>query len=195
VEIEFVGAAREVTGSCHVLRVAGKTVVLDCGLFQGRRRESQEKNIQLPVPIDEIDSIVLSHAHIDHAGRLPYLVRQGYQGTIWSTPATRDLCAVMLADSAHIQEKDAEFLARRGKDAVEPLYSMRHSTRAIELMIGVPYRRPFDVVPGVRATFVDAGHILGSASVILDLNEGDSVRRLVFSGDIGRWGLPNILDP
>ena len=194
-EIEFVGAAREVTGSCHILRVAGKTVVLDCGLFQGRRKESQEKNLRLPLAVDQIDGIVLSHAHIDHAGRLPLLVRHGYQGTIWCTPATRDLCAVMLADSAHIQEKDAEFLARRGKQAIEPLYSLRHSTRTIELMTAVPYRRPFDVVPGVRATFVDAGHILGSASVVLDCIEDGTSRRLVFSGDIGRSGLPIIRDP
>ena len=194
-EIEFVGAAREVTGSCHVLRVAGKTVVLDCGLFQGKRSESQAKNLQLPVSIDEIDAVVLSHAHIDHAGRLPFLVRHGYQGTIWCTPATRDLCAVMLADSAHIQEKDAEFLARRGKQPIEPLYSLRHSTRTIELMTGVPYRRAFDVVPGVRARYVDAGHILGSASVVLDCTDDRSTRRLIFSGDIGRSGLPIIRDP
>ena len=194
-EIEFVGAAREVTGSCHILRVAGKTVVLDCGLYQGKRNESHEKNLRLPVPIDEIDAVVLSHAHIDHAGRLPLLVRHGYSGTIWCTPATRDLCAVMLADSAHIQEKDAEFLARRGKESVEPLYALRHATRTIELMTAVPYRRPFDVVPGVRATYVDAGHILGSASVLLDCTEGDTTRRFVFSGDIGRSGLPIIRDP
>jgi metallo-beta-lactamase family protein len=195
VEIEFVGAAREVTGSCHILRVGGKTVVLDCGLFQGRRSESHEKNLRIPVPIAEIDAIVLSHAHIDHAGRLPFLVREGYQGTIWCTPATRDLCAVMLADSAHIQEKDAEFLTRRGKQPIEPLYSLRHSTRTIELMSSVPYHRTFDVVPGVRATFVDAGHILGSASVVLDCIEGGTTRRLVFSGDVGRSGLPIIRDP
>jgi metallo-beta-lactamase family protein len=195
VEIEFVGAAREVTGSCHILRVAGKTVLLDCGMFQGKRNESHEKNLRLPVPIEEIDAVVLSHAHIDHAGRLPLLIRHGYEGTIWCTPATRDLCAVMLADSAHIQEKDAEFLARRGKDAVEPLYSLRHSTRTIELMTAVPYRRQFDVVPGVRATFIDAGHILGSASVLLDCTEGNATRRMVFSGDIGRSGLPIIRDP
>ena len=194
-EIEFVGAAREVTGSCHVLRVAGSTVILDCGLFQGRRQESTEKNTQLPVPVGEISAIVLSHAHIDHAGRLPFLVRHGYEGTIWSTPATRDLCAVMLADSAHIQEKDAEFLSRRGKEHAEPLYSMRHATRTIELMVGVPYHRMFDVTPGVRATFVDAGHILGSASVVLECTEGGRTRRLVFSGDIGRSGLPIIRDP
>jgi metallo-beta-lactamase family protein len=195
VEIEFVGAAREVTGSCHVLRVAEKTVLLDCGLFQGKRSDAQEKNLRLPVPIDEIDAIVLSHAHIDHAGRLPFLVRHGYAGTIWCTPATRDLCAVMLADSAHIQEKDAEFLARRGKPHVDPLYSLRHTTRAIELMVSVPYHRPFDVVPGLRVTFTDAGHILGSASVALDCTEGNETRRLVFSGDIGRSGLAIIRDP
>jgi len=195
VEIEFAGAAREVTGSCHILRVSGKTILLDCGLFQGRRRDAHEKNLRLPVAIEEIDAIVLSHAHIDHAGRLPLLVRQGYAGTIWCTPATRDLCAVMLADSAQIQEKDAEFLARHGKEHAEPLYSMRHAVRTIELMVGVPYHRAFDIVPGVRATFVDAGHILGSASVILDCTEGTQTRRLVFSGDIGRSGLPIIRDP
>ena len=194
-EIEFVGAAREVTGSCHVLRVAGKTVVLDCGLFQGKRSESNEKNLRVPLPIEQIDAVVLSHAHIDHAGRLPFLIREGYQGTIWCTPATRDLCAVMLADSAHIQEKDAEFLTRRGKRAIEPLYSLRHTTRTIELMSSMPYHRTFDVVPGVRATFVDAGHILGSASVVLDCTEGSVTRRLVFSGDVGRTGLPIIRDP
>ena len=194
-EIEFVGAAREVTGSCHILRVAGKTVLLDCGLFQGKRAESHAKNLHLPVAIDAIDAVVLSHAHIDHAGRLPFLVRHGYQGTIWCTPATRDLCAVMLADSAHIQEKDAEFLAQRGKQSIEPLYSLRHSTRTIELMSSVPYHRAFDVVPGVRASFADAGHILGSASVVLDCSEGSATRRLVFSGDIGRSGLPIIRDP
>lgn len=194
-EIEFAGAAREVTGSCHILRVSGKTILLDCGLFQGRRRDAHEKNLRLPVAIEEIDAIVLSHAHIDHAGRLPLLVRQGYAGTIWCTPATRDLCAVMLADSAQIQEKDAEFLARHGKEHAEPLYSMRHAVRTIELMVGVPYHRAFDIVPGVRATFVDAGHILGSASVILDCTEGTQTRRLVFSGDIGRSGLPIIRDP
>ena len=194
-EIEFVGAAREVTGSCHIVRAAGKTIVLDCGLFQGKRNESHEKNLQLPIPIEQIDAVILSHAHIDHAGRLPFLVRHGYDGSIWCTPATRDLCAVMLADSAHIQEKDAEFLARRGKESIEPLYSLRHSTRTIELMTAVPYRRAFDVVPGVRAMFIDAGHILGSASVIMDCTENGQTRRLVFSGDIGRSGLPIIRDP
>ena len=194
-EITFAGAAREVTGSCHLLHVNGHTVVLDCGMFQGRRRESAEKNKTLPVAIADIDAVVLSHAHIDHSGRLPFLVAQGYSKTIWSTSATRDLCAVMLADSAHIQEKDAEFLAKREKEFIEPLYGIRHAVRTMELMVGMPYNKPFDVVPGVRATYVDAGHILGSASVILDCTEGDVTKRLIFSGDIGRSGLAIIRDP
>ena len=194
-EIEFSGAAREVTGSCHILRVGGKTILLDCGLFQGRRKESEAKNLRLPLPVEEIDAIVLSHAHIDHAGRLPFLVRHGFRGNIWATAATRDLCAIMLADSAHIQEKDTEYLKRRGRDAVEPLYTVAHATRTIEQMAGLPYHRTFDVLPGVKATFTDAGHILGSASVVLDLEENDASRRLVFSGDIGRSGLAIIRDP
>ena len=119
-ELEFSGAAGEVTGSCHILRANGRTVLVDCGLFQGRRSESRGKNERLPVPVDTIDAVVLTHAHIDHAGRLPYLVAQGYTGPIWATPATRDLCAIMLADSAHIQEKDAEWLARHGRAAAPP---------------------------------------------------------------------------
>ena len=194
-EITFVGAAREVTGSCHLLHVNGHTVALDCGMFQGKRQESAEKNRTLPVPIAELDAVVLSHAHIDHSGRLPFLVAEGYSKTIWSTSATRDLSAVMLADSAHIQEKDAEFLAKRKKDFIEPLYGLRHAVRTMDLMVGVPYGKPFDVVPGVRASYVDAGHILGSASVILDCTDGGKTKRLVFSGDIGRSGLAIIRDP
>ena len=194
-QIEFFGAAREVTGSCHILRVAGKTILLDCGMFQGKRSESREKNLRLPLPVSEIDAVVLSHAHIDHAGRLPFLARHGYARTIFTTPVTRDLCAIMLADSAHIQEKDAEFLARRHKEAAAPLYGMRDATRALELMVAVPYRKPFEVVPGVEGFFVDAGHILGSASVVLDCTENGATKRLVFSADVGRAGLAIIRDP
>ena len=194
-QITFAGAAREVTGSCHILHVNDHVVALDCGMFQGKRRESAEKNRSLPIPVGELDAVVLSHAHIDHSGRLPFLVAQGYDKTIWATSATRDLCAIMLADSAHIQEKDAEFLARRNKEFVEPLYGMRHAVRTMDLMVGVPYNKPFNVVPGVVATYVDAGHILGSASVVLDCTEDGVTRRLAFSGDIGRSGLAIIRDP
>lgn len=194
-EIEFSGAAREVTGSCHIVRANGKTILLDCGLFQGKRSESREKNVRLPLPVAEIDAIVLSHAHIDHAGRLPLLVNRGYDKTIWATSATRDLCAIMLADSAHIQEQDARYLERRGKEHADPLYTMRDAVRTLELMVGVPYAKWFDVVPGVRASYTDAGHILGSASVILEVTEDGATKRLVFSGDVGRSGLAIIRDP
>jgi metallo-beta-lactamase family protein len=194
-EIEFAGAAREVTGSCHIVRLKGKTVLLDFGMFQGRRSETRAKNAALPLAVREIDAVVLSHAHIDHAGRLPLLTAHGYANPIYCTAATRDLSAVMLADSAHIQEKDAEFLARRHREAVPPLYGMRDATTAVDRMVGLPYDTWFDVVPGMRAMFTDAGHILGSASVTLECMEGGTRKRIVFSGDIGRCGLPIIRDP
>ena len=194
-QITFSGAAQEVTGSCHILEVNGRTVLLDCGLFQGRRAESRAKNEKLPFPVDRIDAIVLSHAHIDHAGRLPFLVKSGYAGAIHATAATRDLCAIMLADSARIQVKDAEFLEKRGQEHAEPLYAPIDADQVITQMIGLPYDRWFDVVPGVRAMFTDAGHILGSASVLLECTEGGRTVRLAFSGDVGRKGLAIIRDP
>lgn len=194
-QIEFSGAAQEVTGSCHILRVGKRTVLLDCGLYQGHRKESNEKNRKLPLPVEEIDAVVLSHAHIDHAGRLPFLVANGYKNTIWATSATRDLCAIMLADSAHIQEKDAEHLAKHRQEFIEPLYRVEDANRALDCMVGMPYNKWFDVTDGVRAMYTDAGHILGSASVTLELREGSEFRRLVFSGDIGRSGLSIIRDP
>lgn len=194
-QIEFRGAAREVTGSCHIIRAAGKTILLDCGLFQGHRTESRDKNVRLPIDVNSIDAIVLSHAHIDHSGRLPFLARHGYNRTIWSTPATRDLCAVMLADSAHIQEKDADFLERHGQEHAEPLYTMDDATRTQDLIVGVPYGHWFDVCSGIRAQYTDAGHMLGSASIVLEVMEHRKKKRLIFSGDVGRAGLPIIRDP
>jgi len=195
VDVTFFGAAREVTGSCHLVRVGESAVALDFGLFQGRRAETHDKNLSIPFAHEALSAVVLSHAHIDHSGRLPLLARYGFDRPVYATPATRDLCAIMLADSAHIQEKDAEFLARRGKSVAPPLYDQRDVARLMSRMSAVPYRVPFDVAPGIRATFVEAGHILGSASVVLDCVENDVSRRLVFSGDIGRWGLPIIRDP
>lgn len=193
--LHFTGAAREVTGSSHLVQVKGRTILLDCGLYQGRRHEVGEKNRRLPHAAAHIDAVVLSHAHIDHAGRLPFLVKEGFRGPIHSTVATRDLCEVMLADSAHIQEKDAHFLAKRNKEVADPLYTLRDVSTALTQFRPHRYHERFEVVPGVTAEFVDAGHILGSASVVLEWEEDGQTRRLGFSGDIGRHGLPIIRDP
>ena len=184
----------QVTGSMHLLECAGGKFLFDAGMFQGRRADADQRNRSLTVDPRTLSAVMLSHAHIDHSGRLPMLVREGYHSQIYATPATRDLCAVMLADSAEIQERDAEFLKRRGKAAVEPLYSGNDAIETQELMIGLPYHRPFYLRRNLSFEFIDAGHILGSASVDLRFKEGAG-HRLVFSGDIGRWGLPIIRDP
>jgi metallo-beta-lactamase family protein len=194
-EIEFAGAAREVTGSCHIVRANGKTVLLDCGLFQGRRAESDAKNRKLPCPVAEIDAIVLSHAHLDHAGRLPFLARAGYVKSIHATKATADLTSIMLADSARIQENDYEHLIRHNRPAAPLLYDVKDAATVEELVVRQPYDDWFDVLPGFRARFTDAGHILGSASVVLEVTEKGVKRTIVFSGDVGRPGLPIIRDP
>src|SRR5881394_3406855 len=183
-EIQFAGAAREVTGSCHIVRANGKTVLLDCGLFQGRRSETDDKNRRLPCPIEEITSIVLSHAHLDHAGRLPFLARSGYRGPIHATSATADLTAIMLADSARIQENDFEFLKKHKRPAAPLLYDVRDAADVEELVHRQKYNDWFNVATGIRAQYTDAGHIFGSGSVVLEVTEGSTTRRIVFSGDV-----------
>jgi metallo-beta-lactamase family protein len=192
--LSFHGAAGEVTGSMHLLEVANKRILLDCGLFQGRREDARRKNVEWPPDCDALDSVVLSHAHIDHAGRLPLLVKKGYRGPIYCTSATRDLSAVMLPDSGHIQESDALFLKKRGVD-IEPLYTAADAGHVAELMRPLPYEETHELVPGVTVSFHEAGHILGSASVVVTIDGGGRTRRVVFSGDIGRNGLPIIKDP
>lgn len=196
IRLTFWGAAGQVTGSMHLLEAAGARILLDAGLFQGSRKQAAELNRNFPLDARRVDAVVLSHAHIDHAGRLPLLVNRGFHGPIHATAATRDLCAVMLADAAHIQEKDFEYVMRHGKAAPEsePLYTMRDAARTQELIVGVPYRRLQHLRKNMTVEFTDAGHILGSASVDIRITEG-APHRLVFSGDIGRAGLPIIRDP
>ncbi|WP_437994408.1 MBL fold metallo-hydrolase RNA specificity domain-containing protein [Sorangium sp. So ce145] len=199
--LEFIGAAQTVTGSMHLLRTRDATVLLDCGLYQGRRAESFERNRRLPLPIHEIDAVVLSHAHIDHSGALPILVKNGYDGPIYATPATRDLAAVMLRDAAAIQVSDARYLNRRaekqGSDEprVEPLYEDDDAVEAISRLVAAPYHHPIEIAPGVRLTFLDAGHVLGSAVSLLDVVEGDAHRRVAYTGDLGRYERPILRDP
>ncbi|HKT07094.1 MAG TPA: MBL fold metallo-hydrolase [Gemmatimonadaceae bacterium] len=193
--VAFHGAAREVTGSCHVVHVGRSAVALDFGLFQGHRNEANEKNLALPFTPDDLNAVILSHAHLDHAGRLPVLARLGFNRPVYATPATRELCAIMLADAARLAQRDAEYLTRRNRPVVAPLYDERDVGRLMDHFVCVPYDTPFAVAPGIRATFVDAGHILGSASVVLECTENGATRRLVYSGDIGRRGLPIIRDP
>lgn len=196
--IEFYGAAGEVTGSLHRLHVGGRDVLLDCGLFQGRRAEANRLNRQVPRFALEADCVVLSHAHLDHSGNIPSLVKRGFTGNIYCTPSTRDLCSVMLRDAAIIQEQDAKHLNRQaerdGGERVEPIYRVDDAQRAINQMISLPYKRPLQVVPGVNLTFHNAGHVLGSALVQLDLEEQGKRVRLLFTGDLGREELP-LLEP
>lgn len=195
--ITFWGAAGQVTGSSHLVELHGRRVLLDAGLFQGRRAESDRLNREEPFDPRQLDAVILSHAHIDHAGRLPLLAARQFTGPIHATPATRDLCAVMLADSAHIQESDFRWLQKKGRAGplATPLYTLHDVLTVQELMHGHPYRKEFRVDgAGFRATFHDAGHILGSASVELQ-GERSGDPRILFSGDIGRWGQPIIRDP
>jgi metallo-beta-lactamase family protein len=200
-KITFNGAVGTVTGSQHLIDVNGKTIMLDCGLFQGKRKEAFELNRSGFCAGAQIDCLVLSHAHIDHSGRIPCLVRNGFAGQIFCTAATRDLCGVMLMDSASIQEKDVEFVNRRrkkqGQTPFEPLYTKGDAAAALERFVGLDYDKPHQLFPGVTLTLVDAGHMLGSAHIILEIDEQGSgpKRRLVYSGDIGRPDVPIIRDP
>src|ERR1019366_1588562 len=171
-EIEFIGAAQTVTGSKHLVRTRHANILLDCGLFQGRRSESVEKNKSLGFDPGILSAVVLSHAHIDHSGALPILAKSGYEGPVYCTPATRDLCSAMLVDAAMIQESDARFINKqidRGRSdmiRVEPLYGPDDAVRVLKQTMGVPYPRRVTIAPGVDLTFFDAGHVLGSAVTV-----------------------------
>jgi metallo-beta-lactamase family protein len=196
--VTFLGAAQTVTGSMHVVEANGRRLLLDCGLFQGHRDEARRRNAHFPFDPRTIDLVVLSHAHLDHCGNLPSLARGGFGGPIYCTPATRDLAAVMLADSAKIQEEDADFLNRHreaGQPPVEPLYTRQDARRCVGLMQAVPYHRDADLGHGFRLRLVDAGHLLGSAMVSLAIQDGGREALLTFTGDLGRPGAPILRDP
>jgi metallo-beta-lactamase family protein len=194
----FHGAAQQVTGSMHILEAGGKVILLDCGMFQGRRQQARELNLRHPVPPRDVYAVVVSHAHIDHVGRLPLLTRDGFRGVIHTTHATKDLAAVILADAAHLQEEDARHLnkhRRPGEPPVVPMYEGRDAVAALAQVQSYPYGRWFKVAPGLHARYFDAGHILGSAGIELEITENDRKTTLVFSGDVGRWGMPILRDP
>ena len=198
-EIHFIGAAQTVTGSQHLLYVNGKKILLDCGLYQGKRKEAFEINRTFKYSPAEIDALLLSHAHIDHCGKIPGLVKNGFNGPIFTTAATVDLCQIMLRDSAHLQERDIyvvnKIRKKQHKNPFEPLYDFEDVEKAMDQFIGVQYSRAIEVAPGVMATYWDAGHILGSAGILLEINENGKNYRIGFSGDIGRSNMPIIRNP
>ena len=174
-KIQFFGAAQTVTGSQHLLSVNGKKILLDCGLFQGRRKAAHRINNNFGFDPSEVDIMLLSHAHIDHSGNIPNLVKRGFRGHIYTTAATVDLCQIMLRDSAHLQEMDVKWInkrrRRRNEPEIEPLYTSEDVEKAMMLFVGIQYDHPFEVAPGIKVTYRDAGHILGSAGILLEINE------------------------
>ena len=195
-KLHFFGADQCVTGSCHCLEVNGKRILIDCGLQQGR---DEVDNSSLPFHAGDIDYVLVTHAHIDHSGRIPLLVKQGFRGRILTTRLTAQLMDIMLQDSAHIQESDAEYKNRKnlraGRPVVEPLYTVEDALQVKEFITTCEYGETVDLCEGVQVECIDAGHLLGSASMKLTVTENGETRTIVFSGDIGNVDQPIIRDP
>lgn len=196
-KITFLGAAGEVTGSQHLIETDNLRLLLDCGLFQGSRRESRVKNMEFHCRPRELDGVILSHAHIDHCGNLPGLYRAGFEGTIFCTDATADIADIMLQDAAHIQEEDAKYLNRKkkGRDLIEPLYTAEDAEGVVRLIQPMHFNEWHELATDVRVRFSPAGHILGSAITELEIRERSQWKRIVFTGDLGRYGMPLLVDP
>jgi len=192
-KIQFWGAVRNVTGTKHMLLIDDKKILLDCGLIQGPRKKTRERNLNFPFSPPTIHSVILSHGHIDHSGSIPTLVKFGFKGNIYSTFATKDLCTAVLRDSAHIQEKDAQWLRKKKKEAVEPIYTMDDADACLQYFVGVNYEKPFYLLKDVKCTFYDAGHILGSAQPLIEVNENGRNIKIIFTGDLGNLGNKIIL--
>ena len=200
--LQFFGAAQAVTGSMHLVEANGHRVLLDCGMVQGKRQEARKLNSEFPFDVKSIDAVVLSHAHLDHSGKLPLLAKLGFDNSIFSTSATRDLCSAMLRDSASLQEMDAKYVNKLNIEKrlpfLKPLYTVHDVTTTLSLFQTVEYGRPLDILPGIKLTFRDAGHILGSATVTLEIAEGQEEKKvttLAFTGDLGRKGAAVVRDP
>lgn len=200
-KITSYGAALEVTGSQHLIEANGKKILLDCGLFQGRRKDAFAKNKEFKYDPTKIDCLVLSHAHIDHSGNIPHLIKEGFKGVVYCTEATKDLCNIMLLDSAYIQESDAEYFSRKLSDTslkeIKPLYTQEDAKYSMQFFKTLPLEKRFKLYNDIYLTFYEAGHVLGSAIVVLDIKdkEDGKQKRFVFTGDIGRCKLPIINDP
>lgn len=194
-KLEFFGAAGEVTGSCHILHIGERKVLLDCGMIQGSRKDEDRNRDPFPFDASKIDAVVLSHAHLDHCGRLPLLVKRGYHGPVFAQEATCELTAILLADAAHLAERDAEYRSRKVGKKVKPLYTLKEGEEVMRHLQGRKYRKKFEVIPGVTVRFMDAGHILGSCAVEIWVREGDIERKIVFSGDLGQYDTPILRDP
>jgi len=198
-KLTFIGATRGVTGSMHILELNGKRVLLDCGMYQGHRKEAEALNRSFPFDPASIDCMILSHAHIDHSGNIPQLVKHGFKGNIYCTSATRDLCALMLRDSAHIQERDAEYInkkkLKKGQPPIEPTYTIQDAIDSLKNFVGIDYEKPFRPCNGLQAAFFDAGHILGSALTLIEGNEDGRKTSLLTLYDLGREGNPILRDP
>ena len=199
-KLKVLGAAQTVTGSMHLIEHEGHKLLIDCGTFQGKREESYYVNLHFPFNPSEIDAMILTHAHIDHSGNIPNLVKQGFRGKIYTTDASEDLADIMLRDSGHTQESDIQYVnkkrRKKGEPAMEPIYTQKDAIEAMRYFQSVWYQEKFEPIPGVTAQLVDAGHILGSAAVILDYRDDQGqTKRLWFSGDIGRQDVPILRDP